>query len=416
MTKKKSIIKTINDYRHRIIGRHKSGIWIISAQSLLTAAGFSIVIPFLSLYLYQDRGLPMTTVGSIMMVAGFCSAGSHIIGGELSDRFGRRPIVLISLSGRMIMYAGMAALIATSASLWSIIIFYIVGQSIGMMERPASSAILTDLSPKKKLTEAFSLFRVGINLGWAAGPAIGGYLAAYLPYSWLFGASSLLTSLALLLVLFRLKESRARPKEKMGARSMGSIFKDGSFLTYAAISLLLFLLMGQMMSTLSIYTVDFMGLSTAQYGLMLTTNGVLVVLLQYPVACKLSSASKPRVLIAGSLLFALGYFIFGWANSFILAILAMVIITIGEIIYAPTSMAVIGEMAPPRYSGRYMGVFGLTQILGISMGPLFGGILLDAFPSSPLLLWGIISMLGIIGALGFYLWSVRYKLPDTAAE
>jgi len=406
----------IKGFLHRATGRHKPGIWVVSAQSLLTAAGFSIVIPFLSLYLYQDRGLSMTIVGSIMMVAGICSALGHIAGGELSDRFGRRPVVLISLAVRVIMYAGMAALIAASAQLWIIIVFYITGQSIGMMERPASSAILTDLSPKKRLMEAFSLFRVGVNLGWAAGPAIGGYLATFLPYSWLFGVSALLTALALLLVLLYLKESRARTKEKMGTHNLSHILRDRSFLMFSTVSLLIFLLMGQMMSTLSIYTVDFMGLSTAQYGLLLTTNGLIVVLFQYPVSYKLGNISKSKVLIAGSLLYTFGYLIFGWADGFALTVLAMVVITTGEIIHAPTSMAVIGEMAPPRYSGRYLGVFGLTQIMGISLGPLLGGILLDAFPTNPLLLWGCISLLGVVAVLGYYLWSVRYKLPDTAVD
>ena len=314
------------------------------------------------------------------------------------------------------MYAGMAMLIGASAPLWAIVISYIVGQSIGMMGRPASSAIIADLSPRKRLMEAFSLFRVGMNLGWAAGPAIGGYLATFLPYSWLFGVSALLTAMALLVVLLYLKESNIRTKEKMGPRNLSHILKDGTFLTYTAVSLVVFLLMGQMMSTLSIFTVDFMGLSTAQYGLLLTTNGLMVVFLQYPVSYKLGHMSKPKVLIAGSLLFTLGYFIFGWAGGFALAILAMVVVTMGEIVYAPASLAVIGELAPPRYSGRYMGVFGLTQIMGIALGPLLGGILLDAFPTNPLLMWGIISLLGIVAAFGYYLWSVKYKLPDTPAD
>jgi len=414
--KQKSILETVNGYRRRLTGRHKGGIWVISAQSLLTATGFSLVIPFLSLYLYQDRGLPMTTVGSIMMVAGFCSAGAHIVGGELSDRFGRRPVVIIPLAVRVVVYAAMALLIAASAPVWAIATSYIVGQAIGMMGRPASSAIVADLSPRKRLTEAFSLFRVGMNLGWAAGPAIGGYLATFMPYSWLFGVSALLTAMALLIVFFWLKESNIRAKEKMGPRNLSHIFKDKTFLAYTTVSLVVFLLMGQMMSTLSIFTVDFMGLSTAQYGMLLTTNGLMVVFLQYPVSFKLGSMSKPKVLIAGSLLFTLGYFTFGWADGFALAVLAMVVVTMGEIIYAPAALAVIGELAPPRYSGRYMGVFGLTQIMGISMGPLLGGILLDALPTSPLLLWGIISMLGVVAAFGYYLWSVKYKLPDTAAD
>ncbi len=403
----------IKELGQKVIGRYEPRIWLVSTQSLMTAAGFSITIPFLSLYLFQDRGLSMTIVGVIMMVAGLCSAVAHVAGGELSDRIGRRPVILGALGVRAMMYSGMAALIGISAPVWAIVVCYLVGQAIGMMERPAVSAIITDLSPKKHLTEAFGLLRVGINLGWAAGPAIGGYLATVLPYSWLFGVAALLTASALLLVLFFLNESCPRATERRGTSNLRSILSDRAFIIFTAVSLLVFLLMGQMMSTLSVFTVDFMGLSTAQYGLLLTTNGLMVVLFQFPVAYKISHAVKSRVLIVGSLLYTLGYLTFGWAGSFALTVVAIVVITTGEIIHAPTSLALVGELAPSRYSGRYMGVFGLTQILGIAVGPLLGGILLDAFPANHLLIWGNLSALGVLAAAGYYLWGIKYKMTGT---
>lgn len=406
----KYISTVIMGFQKNIIGRHKKGIWIISSEALLTAAGFSITIPFLSLYLFQDRGLSMIIVGTIMLAAGLCSAVAHVIGGELSDRIGRRPVIIWALGLRTVMYSGMAVLIEFSAPVWAIVVCYFVGQAMGMMERPAASAIITDLSPKKRLTETYGLMRVGINLGWAAGPAIGGYLATFLHYSWLFGVAALLTTFALLLVLSSLKESYTRSREKAEPHGVLSILKDRTFLIFTGISLLVFIVMGQMMSTLSIFTVGIMGLSTAQYGLLLTTNGLIVVLFQYPVAYKLGKLVKSRVLIIGSLLYALGYLIFGWSGGFALAVVAMIIITIGEIIHAPTSLAVVGELAPSKYSGRYMGVFGLAQILGISIGSLLGGILLDVFPADPLFIWGSIAFLGAAAAVGYYWWGKRNKM------
>jgi MFS family permease len=404
------LVITVKNFYRNAIGRFETGVWIITLQSLLTAAGFSITIPFLSLYLFQDRALPMTAVGTIMMAAGFFAALAHVIGGELSDRFGRRPVILISLIIRALMYAIMAILIGASAPVWSIVFCYFIGQAIGMMEGPAASAIVTDLSPRKKLTEAYGLRRVGLNLGWAVGPAVGGYLAISLPYSWLFGAATLLTTFACVIVLVFLRESYTRSTNKLDIRSILSIKKDGSFLVFTCISLLFFLLLGQMMSTLSIYIVDVIGLSTAQYGLLLTTNGLIVVFFQYPVAYKISNFSKPKVLIIGCLLQAFGYFAFGWSGVFATSIVAMIIITIGEIIYAPTSLAVVGEIAPQKYRGRYMGIFGLTQILGISISAFIGGVLLDLFPSQPLVIWGIISLLGIAAATSYYLWSIRFRI------
>ena len=203
----KSVSTVIQGFRRKVIGRYRPGIWIITGEALLAAAGFSIVIPFLSLYLFQDRGLSMTIVGIIMMIAGLGSAAAHMVGGELSDRIGRRPVLLGALSTRMLMYFGMAVLIWLSAPIWAIVVSYAIGQSVGMMAWPVASAIVADLSEKRRLTETYGLLRVGINLGWAAGPAIGGYLATFLPYSWLFGVAALLTALALLLTSVSLRES-----------------------------------------------------------------------------------------------------------------------------------------------------------------------------------------------------------------
>lgn len=399
----------INNFYRNAIGRHKAGIWIVTLQSLLTASGFSITIPFLSLYLFQDRGLSMTVVGIIMMASGLFAAFAHISGGEISDRFGRRPVMMVALSVRVLMYAVMAVLVGLTAPVWSIVTCYFIGQAIGMMERPAASAIVADLSPRKKLTEAYGLVRVGVNLGWAAGPAIGGYLAISVAYSWLFGVAALLTALAFIIVSFFFRETYITPTSRQDLTGISSVLKDSSFVIFSAVSLLFFLLMGQMMSTLSIYTVDIIGLSTAQYGLLLTTNGLIVVFLQYPVAYKLGGFSKSRLLIIGCLLQAIGFFIFGFSGAFMMSIVAMIVITLGEIIYAPASLAVVGEIAPQKYRGRYMGVFGLTQILGISVSPLLGGILIDVFPSEHLMIWGPLALLGIAAAAGYYLWGKRYK-------
>jgi MFS family permease len=302
------------------------------------------------------------------------------------------------------MYLGMAMLIGISAPVWAIIVMYVIGQSVGMMARPAASAIVVDITQKKYLTETYGLLRVGINLGWAAGPALGGYLATFLPYYWLFVVAALFTAFAFVPVTFFLKETYKKSHEKQDLRGLSSIGRDYTFLLFTGVSLLVLLMYGQMMSTLSIFTVDRMGFSTAQYGLLLTANGLIVVLFQYPIARKLDKFVKSKILIFGSLLYTLGYLTFGWAGGFTWAFAAIVIITLGEIIHAPASLAVVGELAPSKYRGRYMGFFGLTQVLGMAFGPLLGGILLDVIPESPLLLWGIIASLGFIASIGYYWW------------
>jgi MFS family permease len=176
------------------------------------------------------------------------------------------------------------------------------------------------------------------------------------------------------------------------------------------VSLLLFIVMGQMASTLSIYAVDRVGFSTAQYGLLLTLNGLIVIFFQYPMTLAIRQIAKSRALILGSLLYVFGYLSFGWITQFGWALGAMAIVTAGEIIHSPVTLSVIGELAPQDQRGRYMGFYGLSETIGISMGPLVGGLLLDAFPSDLRFVWAPISSIALIAAIGYYGWARRFRL------
>jgi MFS family permease len=340
----------------------------------------------------------------VFLIAGLCSAVTQMVGGVLSDRFGRRPLLLGAAGIRVPLYLGMAVLIGVSAPIWAIVVVYIAQQSVGMMVHPATSAMVADLSPKDRLTETYGFLRVGRNVGWAAGPAVGGYLATFLPYSWLFGVAALTSVLAFWLILLFLRESFHGAAERVDLRSVFSVASDRTFLMFTGLSLLVFLAMGQMGSTLSVFTVDRLGFSTAQYGLLLTMNGLIVVFFQYPVARGTSRLTKSTALILGSLLYGLGYLSLGWTASFAWALVAIAVITAGEIVFSPSTLAVVGELSSQGRRGRYMGFFGLSETLGISVGPLVGGVLLDAFPTDPRFIWGTIALVAFAAAAGFHWW------------
>ncbi|MDP2930939.1 MAG: MFS transporter [Chloroflexota bacterium] len=392
-----------------VFARFKPGIWVITALAFLNAVGFAISLPFLSLYLYQERGLSMTAVGAIILVSGLSSGVVQVFGGSLSDRFGRRPLLLSSVAVAALLYAGIAVLIALSAPIWALVLVYTAGRSILVVGRPVSSAMVVDLSPKERLAETYGLLRVGQNLGWAAGPAMGGHLLAYLSYAWLFGLAALVGVLSFLLVFLFLRESCSGCTESTKVRSMFAVGKDRAFLGFTLLSLLIFIVQGQMISTLSVFSVDRVGFTTAEYGLLLTMNGLVVVLFQYPTARAINHFAKYRTLALGSLFYAFGYFFIGRTESFILALVAMVVITIGEIIYSPITLAVVGELSSESWRGRYMGFYSLSETLGLSIGPLLGGVLLDGFPDSSLFIWGTIALLALLAAFGFYGWGAARR-------
>jgi MFS family permease len=120
--------------------------------------------------------------------------------------------------------------------------------------------------------------------------------------------------------------------------------------------------------------------------------------------------AKFRALMLGSLLYGVGYLSLGWITQFGWALGAMAVITTGEIIHSPVTLSVIGELSPQDQRGRYMGLFGLSETIGIAMGPLVGGILLDAFPSDLRLVWAPIASIAFVAAMGYYWWARRSHL------
>jgi MFS family permease len=271
--------------------------------------------------------------------------------------------------------------------------------------------MVADLTSKEKLTEAYGILRTGANLGWAAGPAIGGYLATLLPYGWLFGIAAVTCGIASLIVLVRVRESAHVASQTIGVRSvLPARNDDPALLVFLGVGLLLFIAVGQMGSTLSIYSVDIVGFSEAQFGLLLTLNGLIVVFFQYPVTLAIGRMAKFRALILGSLLYGLGYLSLGWITQFGLVMGAMAVVTAGEMIFSPVALSVIGELSPEDQRGRYMGLFGLSQTVGIAMGPLMGGVLIDAFSPDARLVWAPIASVALIAAVGYYYWARRFGL------
>ncbi len=396
-------------------GQFHRGVWVITVISLFNSFSFAICLPFLFLYLNTERGVPASVIGFVILAAGVISAFSQIYGGMLSDRIGRRPMVIAAIFLGAVSYSLLAVLIGISAPVWAIAATYIFSRVTVMTVRPTLSTIVADLSSGEGLTKAYGLLRTGLNLGWAIGPAIGGYLLAIVSYSWLFGLATIASVLPLVLVLAFLKETRDSnsQREKISFENIKIVLKNRSFIIYVGLTFMFLIAFGQLVSTLSIYTIDFAGFSTVEYGSLLTLNGVIVVLFQYPVAYYTCRLTKYRTLVAGAIIYGAGLLLYSWVGSYALGLVAMFIITLGEIIYSPVALSLVGDIAPSSRRGLYMGTYSLSETLGHSLGPFIGGILLDVFPSRPLLIWGTVAMFAFLPAIGFWRWGRQKATPPS---
>lgn len=385
-------------------------IWLVTVIGMLNWMGFSMCLPFFSLYLYQERGVPMAVIGFIVLLIGIISALSQVYSGMLTDRLGRKPLLTASMVLSCISYVVLALLIKFIAPVWILVVVFIASYVLMTIIRPTMFTVVTDLAEREKMTRAFGLLKAGINIGWALGPAVGGFLLTLISYEWMFGLATLTALIPLFLTGMLLHESLEKSGEKdvIGIRNIAKVAKNSNFTMYIVITFLLLIAFGQMVSTLSVYSVDFAGFTTAQYGSLLTLNGIIVVLLQYPMAAITSSRPKYRVLICGSLLVFAGLITFSWVGSYALAILAMTLLSFGEIIFSPVALTVVSDIAPKSQRGLYMGTFSLSETLGHSTGPFIGGILMDVFPNDPIFIWGGLSTFALAAALGFLLWGKRF--------
>jgi MFS family permease len=357
----------------------------------------------------------MTVVGLFILGSGLIAAAAQMVAGMLSDKLGRRPIILGSMMLAAGLFVVMAFLINAVAPVWAIIAAYVLVRCGLMAARPATQALVVDLMPKARLAEGYGLLRMGQNLGFGFGPAIGGFFWAVTSYGWLFAGAAIITSIGTLVAFTHLKETYGGSNgEKVNFSAVLATARDRTFLGFTVISVLAFMGLGQFISTLSVYTVDRVGFSTVQYGSLLTLNAITVVALQYPAARWINRFSRSTALFLGMAVYTVGYLSMGFVGPYGLALLAMGIITLGEILFSPVSMAVVGELSPKSWRGRYQGFYGLAETLGISLGPTLGGALLDASaPDGTLSVWGPIAAVIFMAGVAFYVWGKRQYRPVT---
>jgi len=195
----------------------------------------------------------------------------------------------------------------------------------------------------------------------------------------------------------------------------GDVFRDRLFMAFVSISVLMALVYMQMNSTLAVYLRDMHGLTTQQFGWILTINAGMVVLFQFWLTRRMTKRRPVILLAIGTLFYAVGFSMYGYISGayvFLLAIGAMVIITIGEMIVAPFQQALVAKFAPDHMRGRYMAVHGLSWGIPSTFGPLAAGLIMDNY--DPRWVWYIAGVIGLL-AVGGFVW-LHFQAGDRLSE
>jgi MFS family permease len=299
-------------------------------------------------------------------------------------------------------------------------VFAVVSIVVGAFSdigHPASQAMLADILPEKKRIEGFGVLRVVANLAVTIGPAIGGLIAtrSFLALFIIDACASTITAIIVLLVLPETKPEihKDEPKESVFETFKGYsvALKDGIFMVFLTVSAVSILVYMQMNTTLSVYLRDIHAVSTQQFGYILSLNAGMVVFFQFWLTRKISKYAPMLLMTIGTLFYLVGFSMYGFVSIYPLFLLAMVIITIGEMIVVPTSNALVARMAPADMRGRYMAVSGFSWIIPSAIGPLAAGLVMDNM--DPRWVWYACGILASISATGFF---VLYKKASSRLQ
>ncbi len=401
------MITSISNRFTNIYHEFPSKFWMVVGVSFVDRVGGTMLFPFFSLYITQKFGVGMTQAGIILGIFSIFGLIGGMIGGALTDKFGRRKLILFGL-----VFSAISTLALGFVN--ELAVLYPLAAVIGLLSDiagPAHQAMIADILPEKQRAEGFGIMRVVGNLSWIIGPTIGGFVA-YRSFLALFVTDAIISCVVAVLFYLLIPETKPQTTTQESSGSIFStfmgyfqVFRDHAFVAFIFAAMLMGLVYLQMYNSLSVYLRDSHGITPQGYGFLLTTSAITVILFQFWTTRRIKNKPPFLMMALGTLFYMVGFSMFGIVSAYWLFATAIVVITIGEMIIMPTSQALAANFAPEDMRGRYMAVFGLTWMIPATLGPGAAGVILDNY--NPNLLWYIGGVLCLISALAYYALHLR---------
>jgi len=378
--------------------------WVIVVTQFIDALGSTMLFPFFSLYITQKFGVGMTEAGVLLGMTSLFGLFGSVLGGALTDKFGRRKLILFGLT-----FSGLSSLLFGFA--WDIRILYPLVVIVGLLSRmaiPAHDAMIADILPDEKRQEGFGILRVGFNYAWIFGTALAGLIAAQ-SFLALFIIDAVLSVTVAIILYHYLPETKptvshteTKRDEPLFKTVVGYnvVIRDLAFMGFILAGMIALIVYQQQYSSMAVYLRDVHDISSKSYGVMLSITGLEVVLFQFWISRTIRKYSPLLMMMLSAVFFLVGFGMVGIVGNYAFFVLAVIIITVGEMIFSPTSSTLTANFAPADMRGRYMAVAHLAWAIPATIGPGAAGLILDG--SNPDLLWYIAAGLCAVSAFGFY--------------
>ena len=396
-------LERVNTLAHR----YPRQFWLMFFGMLISTIGTSMIWPFMMIYVSGKLGLPLSQIGILLTIQSAVSMISSFTTGPIVDRLGRKWVMILGL----LSHGGSYLLLSRAETFPAFAGLMALTGAITPLYRIAGDAMMADLVPPEKRVDAYALLRMSNNLGIAVGPAIGGVIAAT-SYTLAFYAAAIgLSTYSLLLFFFAVETMPTRTQTPLAESAApirqepfggyAEILRHRSFIRFVAVFSMVQVCATLIWVLLGVYAKENYGIPENQFGLIPTTNAVMVVTLQIAVTSLTKRYRLLPMMAVGAFFYATANASIALSSHFWMFWLSMVIMTIGELILVPNSSTYVANLAPPEKRGRYMSLYGLTWGVASGLGPVIGGLLNDWF--SPQAIWIGGAMVGYI-SVALFLW------------
>ena len=334
--------------------------------------------------------LPFALLASavLAMLSGF-------IGGYLSDRIGRRRVILF---GNAIMVGYPILLLAVVDTKWAGLVALSLAGMFGALGGSVSQAMVADLVAPERHQAAYASVRVAANVGVVVGPPLGGLLLILGSWSLLFPSVAVLSGIAWLVAFRYLPHRGAYAPEGPPERgSLSVILADRRFLIFLGSAVFAWLTYVAYEVVLPVSIVDGYGYEPQAWGFLVWVNPLLVTLLQVRLTRATAPIAPAPKLVVAMLVMGLPFLLLVWTHSLAAILFVVVVFVFGEMLWVPTSQAVVADLAPADIRGAYMGAFGSAPAIGFALAPLIGLQVRNSFGDEAT--WAMFAGIGVVAAV-----------------
>lgn len=390
--------------------------WLIAFGVLLSSAGSSLVWPFQLIYISSKLDAPLATAATLISISSFIGILVSFLGGSIADRFGRKPIMLLSQAAHGIAYLLISQ---TDNYLGFLLPMTIMGVSMPFYAI-GSDSMMADMVPPEKRNTAYSILRMTNNAGIAIGPAIGGLMITKSYTLAFYCAAAAMFTYSLILLFFSRETLKFTGKNTKSENFLQTftgykrVFRDKKFVGFVAAVTFGMIAPLMMWTLLAVYTKTYYGLSEVRFAWLPITNALMCVFVQYFVTMITRRHSPGFMIAIGMLIYALGVGSVSLMSTFQGFWISMVILTFGELILIPTGTAFTANRAPNDLRGRYMSIYWLTWGLARGCAPLIGGFLNDMI--APKAIWYGGLVFGLISSLVLFVLSHQFTPNASTVE